>query len=65
LLQALIERSDSIWLREGAHHVFHDIGKRDGRLKSLMDPVIASLEGVEPEIAVHEPAWKALEALRN
>jgi HEAT repeat protein len=25
LLKALTERADSVWLREGAHHVFHDL----------------------------------------
>ena len=27
LLHALTERADSVWLRDGAHHVLHDLAK--------------------------------------
>jgi HEAT repeat protein len=65
LLEALIKRSDSVWLREGAHHVLHDLSKGDLDLKDLVAPVIAGLEGVDPEIEVHEPVLEALEQLRG
>jgi HEAT repeats len=65
LLEALIKRSDSVWLREGAHHVFHDLSKEDLELKDLVAPVIAGLEGVDPEIEVHEPVLEALEQLKG
>jgi HEAT repeat protein len=46
LLQALEKRGDSEPLREGAHHVFHDLAK--GALKKTLTPVVAALEGIEP-----------------
>jgi HEAT repeat protein len=61
LLKALIKRSDSVWLREGAHHVLHDLSKKG--LKGLLTPVLAALEGVDPEIEVHGPVLKALQGL--
>jgi HEAT repeat protein len=63
LLKALIKRPESIWLREGAHHVLHDLSKRG--LKDLLTPVLAALEGSYPEIGIHEPALKALQRLRG
>jgi len=44
VLNALIERADSIWMREGAHHVLHDLA--EGRLKEVLWPVVAVLEDV-------------------
>jgi hypothetical protein len=63
LLEALRKRSDSVWLREGPHHVLHDITKTG--LKDLLTPVLAGLEGVYPEIGVHEPVLEALEQLKG
>jgi HEAT repeat protein len=63
LLETLIERPSSVWLREGAHHVLHDLAKAD--LKDLLTPVVAALDGVDPEIGVHWPALKALQGLRG
>ena len=65
LLEALRKRSDSVWLREGAHHVLHDLSKGDLDLKDLVAPVIAGLEGVDPEVEVLEPANAALDELRG
>lgn len=48
LLKALIERSDSPWLRDAAHHVFHDIAV--GELEELLEPIMDSLEGAEAVI---------------
>ena len=61
LLQALTQHSDSLWLREGAHHVFHDIEK--ARFEKIVQPVLAALEDVEPSLEVSYAAEKALEAL--
>ena len=63
LLKTLIKKPDSVWLREGAHHVLHDLSKTS--LKNLLTPVLAGLEGVYPEIGVYEPALKALQGLRG
>jgi HEAT repeat protein len=64
LLKSLTERSDSAWIREGAHHVLHDLADKDLRVKNLAAPVIAALEGIEPEIGVVEPAYAALDKLK-
>lgn len=61
LLRALIERSDSVWLRQGAHHVLHDLV---GRVpEEVLQPVLAALEGVEPSLEVPLAAETALDAL--
>jgi HEAT repeat protein len=70
LLEALEHRGDSVLLREGAHHVFHDLAK--GGLKKSLAPVLAALEALEPweevpwvarhEMEVEVP-WAARHAL--
>ena len=54
LLQALEHRGDSALLREGAHHVFHDLAK--GGLRKFLSPVLAALEALEPG---EEVPWAA------
>ncbi len=75
LLEALELHGDSVLLREGAHHVFHDLAK--GELRKYLVPVLASLEALEPgeevpwvarhEMAVEVPvaARQALEMLEK
>lgn len=63
LLQALIARSDSAWLRDGAHHVFHDLS--DECLKKHVRPVLAALEELDPAVEVPLAARTALEALER
>ena len=63
LLKALSRRADSIWLREGAHHVLHDLSKK-GFLE-LAAPVLAALEGIDPEIEVPDPTLAALRKLQS
>jgi HEAT repeat protein len=75
LLEALEHRGDSALLREGAHHVFHDLAK--GGLRKSLIPVLAALEALEPrgdvpwadrhELAVEVPlaARQALEMLEK
>ena len=75
LLEALEHRGDSVLLREGAHHVFHDLAK--GALRKSLAPVLAALEALEPgegvpwaarhELAVEVPlaARQALEMLEK
>jgi hypothetical protein len=59
-MKALTKRSDSAWLRIGAHHVLHGLANQDLEVKNLVAPVIVALEGVEAEIGVLEPAYTAL-----
>jgi len=61
LFQALIERPDSPWLREGAHHVLHDLAKM-GLAEGAL-PVLAALEGIEPSATVPSAARRALDTL--
>lgn len=61
LLHALMEQSDSVFLREGAHHVIHDLTK--GELRKYLAPVLASLENIEPAAGCPQAAFHALEML--
>jgi HEAT repeat protein len=61
LLRALMEHPDSLWLREGVHHVLHDVDKGD--LTEIIQPVIAALEGFEPSVEVPLAASTVLKAL--
>jgi len=63
LLEALLDRPDSYWLREGAHHVFHDlVGKLPFHLARRMFDV---LDQPEPELAVPKTAFEALNSLNT
>ncbi|MBN2463041.1 MAG: HEAT repeat domain-containing protein [Dehalococcoidia bacterium] len=58
VLKALIERADSTWMREGAHHVLHDLAQ--GELKEVLRPVLAALEDVDSSVEVPLVAKTAL-----
>ena len=61
LLEALVKHSDSYWLREGIHHVLHDINT--GKITEVLRPVLVALEGSEPSLEVPLTAKAALDAL--
>ena len=42
LFEALVERADSVLLRQGVHHVLHDLAK--GELRIYLAPVLIALE---------------------
>jgi HEAT repeat protein len=63
LLHALVERSDSEWLREGAHHVLHDLARGRPDLRDILQPVLAALEDIEPSLEVPVAAEIALNKL--
>jgi HEAT repeat protein len=65
LLEALIHHSDSSWLREGAHHIIHDIAEKDPDLSHVLAPVAAALDDVEPVIEVPPAAQTALRQLTS
>ena len=54
LLAALLQRAESCWFCEGAHHVCHTLVKRK-RLGPILRPVLAALKESEPEVAVPRP----------
>ena len=62
LLKALTERGDSVWLREGAHHVLKAMSRRG--LPEPVEPVLAALEDVEPELVVPPVARDALKLIQ-
>lgn len=62
LLRALVGRSHSVWLREGAHHVLHTLAS-DENLHTLLTPVLRALDDLEPALEVPVAAEKALKAL--
>lgn len=63
LLKALIANPKSIWLREGAHHILHDMYRSDW--DTVLRPVMKSLEDVEPLVEVPFAAKKALDDLSS
>jgi hypothetical protein len=63
LLRALVDNPKSIWLREGAHHVMHDMDRGDW--DEILRPVMKAIEGMEPSLEVPEAAEKVLNILEN
>ena len=61
LLKALIEHPDSLWMREGVHHVLHDLP--ESGLKNLLRPVLHALEDTEPSLEAAVAAEAALNLL--
>jgi HEAT repeat protein len=61
LWEALTKRPDSVFLRRGAHHVSYELAQRG--LKELVAPVLAAVEGAEPEVEVLEAAYRALDKM--
>lgn len=63
LLLALEHQGDSVLLREGAHHVVHDLAK--GGLRKYLAPVLTALESVAQGEQVPWAARQALETLEK
>jgi HEAT repeat protein len=63
LLQGLEGHSDSIWFRDGAHHVLRSL-VRDGVADEAF-PVLEALENIEPCIEAPIAAYHVLEDLRG
>jgi HEAT repeat protein len=61
LMQALIEKSDSGWFREGAHHVLFDLSH--GNLGELVRPVLEALEDVDSAVEVPFKAKALLDTI--
>ncbi len=62
LFQALIQHADSALLRQGAHHVLHDLAK--GELRIYLAPVLIALEE-DPTVQVPPAVAHAREALKK
>ena len=68
LLQALVDRAESARLREGAHHVIHDLVSRnllDPFSKTQIIPVLTALNDSEPAVEVPVAAERALQAINQ
>ena len=63
VLRSLVEHSDSQWLREGIHHVLHDMNKGD--LSKVLRPVLLALEGSEPSLETPLAARAAVNVLKK
>jgi HEAT repeat protein len=61
VLKALIEDPRSILLRDGAHHVFHDL--RSDQLREIAAPVLEAMLGIGPSVDVPQAASQALSQL--
>lgn len=61
LFQALIERADSTFLRERAHHVLHKLAT--GELKVFLTPLLIALESREAAVQVPPVALHAMETM--
>ena len=68
LMEALRENTDSIWLREGSHHVIHDLVNRkmvDEAAQKCLLPVLDALNHFEAEIQTNTAADNALKVFRG
>ena len=61
LFQALIERADSAFLREGTHQVLHKLAQ--GELKVFLTPLLIALESREPAVEAPPVALRAMETM--
>ncbi len=61
LLQALVHRPDSVWLRQGAHHVLRALAKNGAGV--LVGPVLEALDGLEPILQVPIAAEAVLQQI--
>lgn len=62
LLEAVIKQPDSLWIREGTHHVLHDLP--ESNLKELLKSVLHALEDIEPSLEVAISAEAALDVIK-
>ncbi|MGE0599387.1 MAG: HEAT repeat domain-containing protein [Dehalococcoidia bacterium] len=61
LLHGLVQHSESVWFREGAHHVLQVLAKGD--LREVLAPLLSALDSVEPNIGVLVPAHNLLKII--
>jgi HEAT repeat protein len=61
LLKALVEHPDSPWMREGVHHILHELPENS--IKEWVNPVLHALEDVEPSLEAAVTAKTALNLL--
>jgi len=63
LLIEITKHADSAWLLEGAHRIFHGLGKDE--LKPILQPVLQALEGIDVQSEVPFAANAGLKLLAD
>ena len=62
VVESLMEHPGSVWMRDGSHHVLHDLA--NGRLKEPLQPFLKVLKGVEPAVRIPLEGRRLLEELQ-
>jgi HEAT repeat protein len=62
-LTALVNNPGSYWLREGIHHVFHDMNKR--KPQKALQTALKALESSQPELELPLSAKTALDLMEK
>jgi HEAT repeat protein len=63
LLRALIKNAESAYLRDGAHHVLHDI--QEQQVRKLAEPLLLKLEDVDSAVMVPPMARSLLASIQR
>jgi HEAT repeat protein len=63
LFQQLKAKTDHVLLREGAHHVIHDLAK--GELRKFLVPLLVALEGPAPRVQILVAIPRVMEDLKK
>ena len=68
MLEALRKKSDSVWLREGCHHVFHDLLHKklvNADAQESLLPVLEALNHIDTVVRTNSAANAALRLLNK
>ncbi len=63
LLKAVIKNPESIWLREGAHHILHELNNE--RISAVVNPLMRALVDSDANLEVPLLAKKALDVIEK
>ena len=62
VIESLIEHPGSVWMRDGSHHVLHDIAH--GPMEDPLQPMLKSIKGIEPAVNIPLVGRKVLAELK-
>ena len=66
LLETIIKKTDSIFVLEGTHHVFHDLKKTEILPKDFpVDKLLSTLKRTDSDEAIKLSAYQILDILNN
>ncbi len=63
ILEGLIDRANSVWMRDAARYILNALPNR--RTRQLVAPVVVALSGLEPELQAPQAAHAVLASLRT